>query len=214
MAMLFDNSGSLDGSREFEKRAAIRFFRNVMRPIDQAAIYSVSTDIDLAQPMTSDVTRFSETIESFAKPEGATSLYDAIFMAPELSEAICRASRDRDCLRRDATLPAITITISTTRLQQFCPMNVRSTWCKQVFMTMRTCGTWPPNGAWRNSLHRPAARPIFRSVDDLTSRSRKSPPTSRNSMSSATTRRLTIATAISSNRLAGEDAGKCSRAIA
>ncbi len=81
MAMLFDNSGSLMESREFEKRAAVRFFRNVMRPVDQAAIYSVSTEIELAQPMTSDVARLQQTIESFAKPEGATSLYDAIFMA-------------------------------------------------------------------------------------------------------------------------------------
>src|SRR5437899_3013751 len=31
MAMLFDNSGSLSASREFEKRAAIRFFQNVRR---------------------------------------------------------------------------------------------------------------------------------------------------------------------------------------
>ncbi len=81
MAMLFDNSGSLDASRDFEKRAAVRFFRNVMRPVDQAAIYSVSTNIELAQPMTSDIGRLQQTIESFAKPEGATSLYDAIFQA-------------------------------------------------------------------------------------------------------------------------------------
>jgi Ca-activated chloride channel family protein len=81
MAMLFDNSGSLMESREFEKRAAVRFFRNVMRPVDQAAIYSVSTEIELSQPMTNDVVRLQHTIDSFAKPEGATSLYDAIFMA-------------------------------------------------------------------------------------------------------------------------------------
>lgn len=81
MAMLFDNSGSLMESREFEKRAAIRFFRTVLRPVDQAAIYSVSTTIELAQPMTSDVTRLQQTIESFSRPEGATSLYDAIFTA-------------------------------------------------------------------------------------------------------------------------------------
>src|SRR5688572_10287751 len=31
LAMLFDNSGSLDAAREFEKQAAIRFFRKVMR---------------------------------------------------------------------------------------------------------------------------------------------------------------------------------------
>src|SRR6185369_15349958 len=31
LAMLFDNSGSLDPAREFEKQAAIRFFRKVLR---------------------------------------------------------------------------------------------------------------------------------------------------------------------------------------
>ena len=81
LAMLFDNSGSLDFARDFEKRAAIRFFHNVLRPIDQAAIYSVSTNIVLSQPMTGDVARLQWTIESFGKPEGATSLYDAIFDA-------------------------------------------------------------------------------------------------------------------------------------
>jgi Ca-activated chloride channel family protein len=81
LAMLFDNSGSLDFARDFEKRAAIRFFHNVLRPLDQAAIYSVSTNIVLAQPMTSDVARLQQTIEMFGKPDGATSLYDAIFDA-------------------------------------------------------------------------------------------------------------------------------------
>src|SRR6266436_231144 len=81
MAMLFDNSGSLSESRDFEKRAAVRFFQNVMRPADQAAIYSVSTTVELAQPMTNDVRRLQQTIESFGKPDGATSLHDAIFDA-------------------------------------------------------------------------------------------------------------------------------------
>lgn len=78
MVMLFDNSGSLSEAREFEKRAAMRFFRSVMRPVDQAAIYSVSTDIFLAHPLTSDVTALERVIESFGKPEGSTALFDAI----------------------------------------------------------------------------------------------------------------------------------------
>lgn len=81
LAMLFDNSGSLNESREFEKRAAIRFFPRVMRSQDQAAIYSVATAVELAQPMTSDVGRLQHTIENFARPEGATSLYDAVYDA-------------------------------------------------------------------------------------------------------------------------------------
>lgn len=78
MAMLFDNSGSLDFAREFEKHAAVRFFRKVMRPVDEAAIYSIETDSRLAQPLTKEVMRLEQTILGFGKPEGGTSLFDAI----------------------------------------------------------------------------------------------------------------------------------------
>lgn len=79
LAMLFDNSGSLTASRELEKHAAVRFFQNVMRPVDQAAIYSISTEVTLAQPMTNSVRLLQQTIENFGRPEGATSLYDGVF---------------------------------------------------------------------------------------------------------------------------------------
>jgi Ca-activated chloride channel family protein len=81
LAMLFDNSGSIDSAREFEKQAAKHFFRRVMRPSDEAAIYSVETDSYLAQPMTSDIRSLEATIAGFGKPEGATSLFDAIIDA-------------------------------------------------------------------------------------------------------------------------------------
>ena len=81
LAMLFDNSGSLDAAREFEKQAAIRFFRKVMRKQDEAAIYSIETDSRLAQPLTNDVARLEQTIATFGRPEGGTSLFDAIIEA-------------------------------------------------------------------------------------------------------------------------------------
>jgi Ca-activated chloride channel family protein len=81
MAVLFDNSSSLIASREFEKQAAIRFFRSVLRPVDQAMIYSVSTVPTLEYPLTSDVQALVRTIEHFPKPEGATALFDAIVQA-------------------------------------------------------------------------------------------------------------------------------------
>ena len=81
LAMLFDNSGSLDAAREFEKQAAIRFFRKVMRKNDEAAIYSIETDSRLAQPLTNDVVRLEQTIAMFGRPEGGTSLFDAIIDA-------------------------------------------------------------------------------------------------------------------------------------
>jgi Ca-activated chloride channel family protein len=81
LAMLFDNSGSVDFAREFEKQAARHFFRQVMRPADEAAIYSIETESYLAQPLTSDISVLERTIDSFGKPEGATSLFDAIISA-------------------------------------------------------------------------------------------------------------------------------------
>lgn len=81
MALLFDNSSSLVSAREFEKQAAVRFFRSVLRPTDQAMIYSVSTVPTLEQPLTNDVQTLVRTIERFPKPEGATALFDAINQA-------------------------------------------------------------------------------------------------------------------------------------
>ncbi len=78
LAMLFDNSGSVYLSREFEKRAAKRFFRRVLRPSDEAAIYSIESDSYLAQPLTKDLLKLEYTIDSFGQPAGSTSLFDAI----------------------------------------------------------------------------------------------------------------------------------------
>lgn len=83
LVMLFDNSDSIRSSREFEKQAAIRFFKSVLRPVDQAAIYSVGTVFDLVQPLTNDVQKLVRTIEHFDKPEGATKLMDAMAHAAE-----------------------------------------------------------------------------------------------------------------------------------
>jgi Ca-activated chloride channel family protein len=81
LTMLFDNSGSLDAARDFEKHAAIRFFRKVLRAKDEAAIYSIETESYLAQPLTNDIGRLEQTIAMFGKPEGGTSLFDAIIGA-------------------------------------------------------------------------------------------------------------------------------------
>lgn len=81
LVMLFDNSDSVTLSRELEKHAAVRFFQNVLRPVDQAAIYSISTNAELVQPMTNSVELLQRTIESFGRPNGSTSLNDGIFAA-------------------------------------------------------------------------------------------------------------------------------------
>jgi Ca-activated chloride channel family protein len=83
VALLFDNSASLSAAREFEKQAAVRFFRSVVRPIDRAAVYSISTTPTLAQGLTNDVPRLVRTIEGFGAPDGATALFDALTQAAD-----------------------------------------------------------------------------------------------------------------------------------
>ena len=82
LALLFDNSSSVTVAREFEQMAAIRFFRQVIRPeIDLAALYSVAGVFRLEQPLTKDVSALVNAIRNLPQPQGATSLHDAIIDA-------------------------------------------------------------------------------------------------------------------------------------
>lgn len=82
LALLFDNSSSVLIAREFEKKAAIRFFRRVIRPEkDLVALFSVATVTRLEQPFTKNVTQLTDAIELFPTPEGATALLDGIIDA-------------------------------------------------------------------------------------------------------------------------------------
>jgi Ca-activated chloride channel family protein len=83
VALLFDNSASLSAAREFEKQAAVRFFQSVVRPIDRAAVYSISTTPTLSQGLTNDVPRLVRTVQNFGKPDGATALFDALAQAAD-----------------------------------------------------------------------------------------------------------------------------------
>ncbi len=82
LAMLFDNSSSVNVARDFEIKAAVRFFRRVIRPEkDLAALFSVATGTRLEQPLTKDSEQIIRAIENFPKPEGATALLDAVIKA-------------------------------------------------------------------------------------------------------------------------------------
>jgi Ca-activated chloride channel family protein len=84
LAMLFDNSSSVVIAREFEKEAALKFFRRVIRPEkDLAALFSVSTVTRLEQPFTAEISSLTRSIETFATPTGATALLDGIVMAAD-----------------------------------------------------------------------------------------------------------------------------------
>jgi Ca-activated chloride channel homolog len=84
LAMLFDNSSSVAIAREFEKEAAIRFFKRVIRPErDMAALFSVADHTRLEQPLTRDVGLLTRAIDMFPEPKGATALLDGIIEVAE-----------------------------------------------------------------------------------------------------------------------------------
>jgi len=80
LVFLFDASSSIRHRFDFEQRAAARFLRYLMRPGDQAAIMSVSTDSKIEVQFTGNI---DDLVNGFArlKPEGATSLYTAMVEA-------------------------------------------------------------------------------------------------------------------------------------
>ena len=89
LAMLFDNSSSVLIAREFEKDAALKFFRRVIRPEkDLAALFSVATVTKLEQPFTSEISSLTRSIELFAEPTGATALLDGIILAADYLNAV------------------------------------------------------------------------------------------------------------------------------
>lgn len=84
LAMLFDNSSSVLIAREFEKQAALRFFRRIIRPEkDLAALFSVADYTRLEQPFTNDISLLTNAIEMFPEPKGATALLDGIVKVAE-----------------------------------------------------------------------------------------------------------------------------------
>src|ERR1044072_2570818 len=80
LIFLFDTSSSIRHRFDFEQRAAAQFLRQVMRPGDQAAIMSVSSDPKLELQFTSDLDKLVNTLANL-KPEGATALYNSLIEA-------------------------------------------------------------------------------------------------------------------------------------
>jgi Ca-activated chloride channel homolog len=82
LVMLYDTSFSVSQRINFERRAAARFFERVIRPQDRAAVFSVSTDIEVLQEFTSKIPLLVEATRQL-RAQGATSLYDAIYLASD-----------------------------------------------------------------------------------------------------------------------------------
>jgi VWFA-related protein len=112
LVMIFDVSESVRHRLQFEKDAASRFFRSIMRPVDRASIVAVSTDVTIQQKFTSDAGQLASAIGRM-QAEGTTALYDAIVEAAELlryedgRRVIVVLSDGKDIISRASLLEAL-----------------------------------------------------------------------------------------------------------
>ena len=81
LAFLFDTSGSVRERRDFEKKAAVNFFKDVFRPQDHGSIYLVNTEVERELSLTNKLEYIINSINRIQVERGATALYDAIYLA-------------------------------------------------------------------------------------------------------------------------------------
>ncbi|PYS84213.1 MAG: hypothetical protein DMF67_05965 [Acidobacteria bacterium] len=82
IALVFDISSSVTRNFEFEKRTAAGFLREVLKPIDHAAVFTIAERPRLAQALTSagGATSSLLTINAADRPTG-TAFYDTVTAA-------------------------------------------------------------------------------------------------------------------------------------
>ncbi|HZN10461.1 MAG TPA: VWA domain-containing protein [Blastocatellia bacterium] len=86
LIMLFDTSMSVAQRLGFERRAAARFLERVMRPQDRAALFAFATEVAVLQDFTNQVPLLVNAMRQL-HARGATSLYDAIYLASDYVRA-------------------------------------------------------------------------------------------------------------------------------
>jgi Ca-activated chloride channel homolog len=82
IAVVFDISSSVSRNFEFEKQAAAGFLKEVLKPIDHAAVFGLAERPNLIQPLASAGTATSRLLQIAAadKPTG-TAFYDTVTAA-------------------------------------------------------------------------------------------------------------------------------------
>jgi Ca-activated chloride channel homolog len=94
IALVFDISSSVTRNFEFEKRTAAGFLKEVLKPIDHAAVFTISERPQLAQALTSagGATSSLLTISAAGKPTG-TAFYDTVTAA---ARYLAKSAPERD----------------------------------------------------------------------------------------------------------------------
>ncbi len=82
IAVLLDISGSVNARIEFEKEAAARFLKQVLRPGDRATIYAIGMQPQLVQTLTT-AEAATARLRTVAATKGPTAFYDTVVEASQ-----------------------------------------------------------------------------------------------------------------------------------
>lgn len=117
LVMVFDVSLSIRSRMNFQKGALAGFLRAIVRPADKVAIFSVSTDVVMQQPFTSNINELLLAIDR-VDAKGATALYDAIAAAATALNA--RPGRRVIVILSDGrdTISRVTLSEALKRVQE------------------------------------------------------------------------------------------------
>ena len=77
IALLLDVSGSVNARFDFERDAAARFLREVLKPGDQAAIFTIGDKSQLIQPLGTPERALAQ-LQDIQPARGATAFYDTL----------------------------------------------------------------------------------------------------------------------------------------
>ena len=115
LAMLIDASASVEYRFRFEQNAAIAFLKKMLRPgIDKAFVVAFNDKVKVIQDLTDKTEKLSSALKK-VKPEGNTSLYDAVFEA----STKLRGTREDQTTRRAIVLISDGVdTVNRTTVKQ------------------------------------------------------------------------------------------------
>jgi Ca-activated chloride channel homolog len=88
IALLVDISGSLQSRFDFEKEAAGRFLRRILKPGDRITIFSISSQPELVHARTGDLEEALGSLKGLTSTRKTTAFYDAVVMASRHLSAV------------------------------------------------------------------------------------------------------------------------------
>ena len=81
LALLFDVSGSVRERFEFEKVAAIRFLREVLKPLDTATVFSIGFDPQVVSERSGSLEKAAEGVTRLQPTKEGTAFFDTVVKA-------------------------------------------------------------------------------------------------------------------------------------